>query len=782
MGNRPKQEMVKTAGALPLWKKLLFATIIVCVILGLAELLLTMLGVTPVSYEKDPYVGFSSYVPLFQKQQTPDGTIEMVTADNKLVWFNSQRFDLKKNPKTYRIFCVGGSTTYGRPYTDLTSFCGWLRAMLPKADPSREWEVINAGGISYASYRVATLMEELVKYQPDLFIIYSGHNEFLENRTYDQIIRMPETLRGFGAIASKTRTYAALKHIIDQFEDKATSASNGNSDLPGEVVTILEKTVGTEAYHRDLENQSQIFEHYRYNLIRMIDIAQSANAKVILVKPASKLRECSPFKSEHRDGLTDPDLQKWQTLFDSANSAYASGQLNEALQAIDKALTIDDQYSDLVYLQGRVLWQLERYDEAKKTFIKARDEDICPLRALTPMEEIVCEVATQKTVPWVDFVAMTEKHSTHATPGDDVFLDHVHPTIESNRLLALELLETMKSQDIVHPAQTWDEAAIQDVCKNIESHLSPEAHAMALANLAQLYAWCAKFEDGYRLAQQAIEMAPMVAPAYLQAAVNAGNLGKMEESAEYYQHYLQLEPDAVEIQDRVGRLLVSQGKMDEAIEHYQKALQVNPAYAEAHNNLAIALQTKGNLNEAMDHYRQALQINPAYPSAHNNLATVLKMMGRIDEAALHYSEAIKADPDFFESHYNLALILMGQGRFDEALQHFQQVRRIKGDWPDVLVVIAYALAVHPDEQKRDAKQAIQLAEQAVAMDNNQNIQFLNILAIAYAADGQFDRAVTTTQKVLTLATAANDARQIQTVEKRLELYKQGKPYLPFSSK
>ncbi|MFW6168867.1 MAG: hypothetical protein ACODAD_00150 [Planctomycetota bacterium] len=59
-----------------------------------------------------------------------------------------------------------------------------LREFLPVAHPSRRWEVVNAGGVGYASYRVAKLMEELVRYEPDLFIIYSGHNEFLKRRTY----------------------------------------------------------------------------------------------------------------------------------------------------------------------------------------------------------------------------------------------------------------------------------------------------------------------------------------------------------------------------------------------------------------------------------------------------------------------------------------------------------------------------------------------------------------------------------------------------------------------
>ena len=83
---------------------------------------------------------------------------------------------------------MGGSTTFGRPYDDATSFCGWLRELLPELEPAHEWEVVNAGGVSYASYRVSLLMEELVKYDPDIFVIYSGQNEFLEDRTYRDII------------------------------------------------------------------------------------------------------------------------------------------------------------------------------------------------------------------------------------------------------------------------------------------------------------------------------------------------------------------------------------------------------------------------------------------------------------------------------------------------------------------------------------------------------------------------------------------------------------------
>jgi hypothetical protein len=46
---------------------------------------------------------------------------------------------------------MGGSTVYGRPYDDTTSFPGWLRELLPVADLTSNWEVINTGGESYAN-------------------------------------------------------------------------------------------------------------------------------------------------------------------------------------------------------------------------------------------------------------------------------------------------------------------------------------------------------------------------------------------------------------------------------------------------------------------------------------------------------------------------------------------------------------------------------------------------------------------------------------------------------
>ncbi|MGI9471386.1 MAG: tetratricopeptide repeat protein, partial [Rubripirellula sp.] len=165
-------------------KKLMFSAVVTLLFFGGAELVLTVLGVEPIADSIDTSAGFSPQAPLLTSKVNDDGARIMTTANNKLVWFNSQSFAATKPPKTRRVFCVGGSTTFGRPFNDTTSYVNWLRQLLPKVSPEFHWEVINAGGVSYASYRVAAVMEELANYEPDLFIVYSAQNEFLERRTY----------------------------------------------------------------------------------------------------------------------------------------------------------------------------------------------------------------------------------------------------------------------------------------------------------------------------------------------------------------------------------------------------------------------------------------------------------------------------------------------------------------------------------------------------------------------------------------------------------------------
>jgi len=726
---RPKVE-------LPLWKKLLFGLIAAVAFLLIAEGLLALAGFKPFRFEKDPYVGFSSRIPLFVED--PDAPGMLVTAKNKRLIFNVQRFPAHKPKNTYRIFCMGGSTTYGHPYADPTSFAGWLRTMLPKADPQRNWEVINCGGISYASYREALLMEELVQYEPDLFIILTGHNEFLEQRTYGGIIRMPAVLRGAGAVLGKTRLYAAMKAGIDSL-NSTKSASAKTNVLAAEVDPILDRTIGPQAYQRDDAWQNQIKAHFRYNLARMADIARSAGAGTVFVTPASNLRSCSPFKSEHRPGMAPNEIEQWEQRARNIMGFQANGQWADALGEIEAAAKLDDRHAELHYAKAQALWNLGRFDESKSAFLRAMDEDICPLRALTSMVEAVRGVAMQRHAPMVDFVKLMQEKAEHGIPGEDWFLDHVHPTIEGNRVLALAVLDSLSQQRIVQPASTWNEAAKLEVERSVESQITAKEHTTALCNLAKVLAWAGKAQEAYRLALRAKDLAPDDPVPLFEAGKNAFHLGRNAEAAQHLRAVLALTPNFVEAKSLLGQALAGTDKA-QAIQESREAVALRPDDPQLHLNLAALLEKDGKLEQAAESLRTALKLSPNYAEAHNNLGWVLKSMGQFTEALDHFREAVR----------------LRRGAISPALG------------------LAWLLATHPDDKFRNANEAIRISEHLVELSAGKNWMSLDTLAAAYASAGRYSEAVKAAESALPLARTVGP-QYASGVETRLALYQQQKP-------
>ncbi len=295
--------------SLPFWKRAAFSLFPVCALLLVLECGARIAGIEPTE-GGDPFIGFAARDPLFV--ESAPGTLE--TASSRLRWFHSQRFDRDKQDGAFRIFTLGGSTTYGRPYDgDVVSFAAWLRELLPLADPSRTWEVINAGGISYASYRVARIVDELVAYAPDLFVIYTGHNEFIERRTYSAVLRAPRPLLELAALFDRTSTGALFRRAFGSGGSGGSSKSE-DSKTPGAPSlgrtpeAILDTSLGPDAYRRDDDWAEAVAAHFRFNLNRMIDRAERAGARVLLVTPVSNLADFSPFKSQSTAGLAPAQI------------------------------------------------------------------------------------------------------------------------------------------------------------------------------------------------------------------------------------------------------------------------------------------------------------------------------------------------------------------------------------------------------------------------------------------------------------------------------------------
>ncbi len=131
------------------------------------------LGISPWSTHTG---GYYKFPPNYQLRGAA-GQAEEVASINSL-GFRGPEFHPGKPKGTFRIFCLGGSSTFGYRNSDGGTYPVQLEKILRQTSGDAGIEVINAGFPYYNSASVfALLREEVSRYDPDLITLYSAFND-----------------------------------------------------------------------------------------------------------------------------------------------------------------------------------------------------------------------------------------------------------------------------------------------------------------------------------------------------------------------------------------------------------------------------------------------------------------------------------------------------------------------------------------------------------------------------------------------------------------------------
>ncbi|HEX5106460.1 MAG TPA: SGNH/GDSL hydrolase family protein [Pirellulaceae bacterium] len=451
--DKQRAEPPRRRGAM--WKAILFRG--AAVLLGLSPLLACELTLRALRLGKptdfnDPFVGFSDVHPLFVLNQA-NGRYEI--PKSRQTHFQPESFAAKKPAGEFRIFVLGGSTVQGRPWSIETSFTTWLELNLNAADRARTYEVVNCGGVSYATYRLVPILQEVLKYEPDLIIFCEGHNEFLEDRSYGSIKRASPVLAWPQRQVSRLRTYNVLREGLLQLTARPDSAANDKRAILGpEADARLDWKDGIAKYHRDAKWQADVIAHFEISLQRIAAIADGAGVPLIFVSPVSNL-QWAPFKSQHREGITPAERNEFESLLQRASELDAT-DTPAAVKLLRQALTIDDQHAGVHYEIGLRLLEMGMSLEARPELVEAKDLDVCPLRMLEPMKSIMHDVAAETGTPLVDADALLAAQSRSGFPDRQWLVDHVHPTMEGHQLIAGAIAAKMAELGFVQPEAGWE--------------------------------------------------------------------------------------------------------------------------------------------------------------------------------------------------------------------------------------------------------------------------------------------------------------------------------------
>jgi tetratricopeptide (TPR) repeat protein len=262
------------------------------------------------------------------------------------------------------------------------------------------------------------------------------------------------------------------------------------------------------------------------------------------------------------------------------------------------------------------------------------------------------------------------------------------------------------------------------------------------------------------------------------ALMNRGNAyaakGDLDAALADYNEAINLEPkNAGAYVDR-ALVLGRTGNVEAAMKDYGQALTLNPKQWEAYFNRAAELRGLGRLGEAIDDLNQVIKLNPEFAGAYMNRGNIYVRQGELDKAIADYSAALLRDPDRADVYITRAKAFIREKNYRQALSDLQKAVQINSKTPDVaLNSLAWFRATCPEGAMRDGKEAVELATKACELSQWKNWGNIDTLAAGYAEAGDFDQAIKSQDLVLQMAKGSSIHSKLQ---RRLLIYKEHKPY------
>ncbi len=537
---------------------------------------------------------------------------------------SEDEFDIHKKANSFRVFVLGESSAEGFPYSPMGSFSRYIRRRLELVYPNTPIEVINLGMTAINSYTLLDLLPGVLDQEPDLILIYTGHNEY-----YGAL--------GVGSVQSfgSSRTIIRLMLYLDDFRITqlvrnslhwiSSLLSSGNNTPPsGTLMSIMAKD-------KYILLNSKLFdegiEQFKENMTDILKLIKDKGVPVILGRLVSNLKDQKPFTSVSTSGY---------------------------------------QTADQVYEEAENELKNNHFTKADSLFKLAKDLDALRFRAPENMDRIIDDLGKEFHVAIVPIDSVFDSASPDRIVGDNLIVDHLHPNVKGYQLMGKAFYDCMEKEGYLPKTENskipfgeqdsftranfvftkLDSIIGNDDITLLKNNWPYVKKSKVMSEFQQK-----DFIDLFQpkdltdsIAMYKTEGGISWTDAHLLAAATYLKRDDIEDYLKhinvllyqypalkdfntlvtyfYYKHKIDMSDYSSK---RVGIIQLYRGKYDDAIKYLTEAYKSTPDDPAVLYNLSLAYSKKKDFKMAFDIINKCLIVNPNYPGANNLKQQILNL-------------------------------------------------------------------------------------------------------------------------------------------------------------
>jgi len=420
----------------------------------------------------------------------------------------------------------------------------------------------------------------------------------------------------------------------------------------------------------------------------------------------ANLKDCPPFASLHRSGMTESQLAGWNSAYAQGIKLWELGMPDDAIDSLVGALKADPEYAEAHFVLGSLLEAKGDIPAARTHFLEALRWDALRFRPDAPINAIARRVASESpgSVTLLDAALELGSDAASAGPpcGREILLEHVHFNWEGNERMGRRLAEESAAAlfGAIAPEGAWlDDAGCAGAVgytafgrlkvlrlmgsiwgkPPFTSQLTFGLDQVRRSREIALAAEGASSGDALARAREGLEAAlqrdPQDSNLALQLSEVDSEANLPDRSLRLIDRVLEAEPRSPDLLVQRSRILESLGRHGEAQAAILESLRMDPYHLPSYTQLVEVLRKTGEFEAGRTLFAAALAADPDASYIRLAYADLLFFHGDRDRAVTECRAVLARDPGNSDALRRLVSLYTGEGRTDEAFDLMAQARR-----------------------------------------------------------------------------------------------------------